>query len=399
MYPRILDIPHESRQSFFLFGPRGTGKTTWLKQRFPDAVYLDLLDHALYLELLAQPQRLRNLIPPGHDGWVVLDEVQRTPLVLNEVHRLIEETGGRFILTGSSARSLRRRGVNLLGGRAHTHRLYPLTALEAAADFSLPRALIHGQLPSVYTQPDPERYLASYVENYLRQEVIEEGRARNLAAFGRFLESASFSQAAPLNVAEVARDVGVDRKTASAYFDLLEDLLIASRVPVFTRRAKRRMTVHPKFYLFDAGVYRAIRPSGPVDRPEEIDGAALETLVFHELRAAIAYRSLKLELFFWRTAAGAEVDFVAYGGDGLYAIEVKRSRTVRHADLRGLRQFKSDYPMARCLLLFGGDRREYRDGIELLPVEEAMFRSKLDKEGDLLPLSTSVAGAGRKEKG
>ena len=130
--------------------------------------------------------------------------------------------------------------------------------------------------------------------------------------------------------------------------------------------------VHPKFYLFDAGVYRAIRPSGPVDRPEEIDGAALETLVFHELRAAIAYRSLKLELFFWRTAAGAEVDFVAYGGSGLYAIEVKRSRTVRHADLRGLRQFKSDYPMARCLLLFGGDRREYHDGIELLPVSEAL---------------------------
>ena len=173
-------------------------------------------------------------------------------------------------------------------------------------------------------------------------------------------------------MAEVARDVGVDRKTASAYFELLEDLLIACRVPVFARRAKRRMTVHPKFYLFDAGVYRAIRPSGPLDRPEEIDGAALETLVFHELRAAIAYGSLKLELFFWRTAAGAEVDFVAYGGDGLYAIEVKRSSTIRHADLRGLKQFKNDYPMARCLLLFGGDRREYRDGIELLPVEDAL---------------------------
>ena len=372
MYPRTLQIPGAAGQSFFLFGPRGTGKTTWLKQRFPDAIYLDLLDHALYLELLARPQRLRDLIPPGHDGWVVLDEVQRTPLVLNEVHRLIEEAGHRFILTGSSARSLRRRGVNLLGGRARTYRLYPLTASEAGADFSLQRALVHGQLPSVYTQPDPDNYLASYVENYLRQEVIEEGRTRNLAAFSRFLESASFSQAAPLNVAQVARDVGVDRKTAAAYFDLLEDLLIASRVPVFARRAKRRITVHPKFYLFDAGVYRTIRPSGPLDRPEEIDGAALETLVYHELRAAIAYRSLKLELFFWRTAAGAEVDFVAYGGDGLFAIEVKRSRTVRSGDLRGLRQFKSDYPMARCMLLFGGDRREYRDGIDLLPVADAL---------------------------
>jgi len=168
MYPRTLKIPGAGLQSFFLFGPRGTGKTTWLKQRFPNAIYLDLLDHALYLELLARPQRLRDLIPPGHDGWVVLDEVQRTPLVLNEVHRQIEEAGRRFILTGSSARSLRRRGVNLLGGRARTYRLYPLTATETGADYSLQRALVHGQLPSVYTQPDPENYLASYVENYLR---------------------------------------------------------------------------------------------------------------------------------------------------------------------------------------------------------------------------------------
>ena len=300
MYPRSLAIPSNGRQSFFLFGPRGTGKTTWLKQRFPDAIYLDLLDHALYLELLARPQRLRDLIPPGYDGWVVVDEVQRTPLVLNEVHRLIEADGLRFILTGSSARSLRRRGVNLLGGRARTHHLYPLTAVEAGADFALERALIHGQLPSVYTQPDPDAYLASYVENYLRQEVLEEGRTRNLATFSRFLESASFSQAAPLNVAEVARDVGVDRKTASAYFDLLEDLLIATRVPVFTKRAKRRMTTHTKFFLFDVGVYRAIRPTGPLDSPEQIDGPALETLVFQELRAAIAYRSSS-----WISSSGA----------------------------------------------------------------------------------------------
>ncbi len=377
MYPRSLEIPSAGPQSFFLFGPRGTGKTTLLAQRFPDAVHLDLLDHALYLELLARTQRLRDLIPPGHDGWVVVDEVQRTPLVLNEVHRLIETAGLRFILTGSSARSLRRRGVNLLGGRARTRHLFPLTAAEAGSDFALERALIHGQLPSVYTQPDPDSYLASYVENYLRQEVLEEGRTRNLAAFSRFLESASFSQAAPLNVSEVARDVGVDRKTAAAWFDLLEDLLIATRVPVFTKRAKRRMTAHPKFFLFDAGVYRAIRPTGPLDTPEEIDGSALETLVYQELRAAIAYRSLKLDLFFWRTASGTEVDFVAYGGDGLIAIEVKRTRTIRRADLHALKQFRTDYPMARCVLLFGGDRREHRDGIELLPLTEALADSTL----------------------
>ena len=371
MYPRILEIP-AGGQSFFLFGPRGTGKTTWLKQRFPNALYLDLLDHALYLELLTRPQRLREFIPPRHDDWIVLDEVQRVPLVLNEVHRLIEAEGRRFILTGSSARSLRRRGVNLLAGRARTCHMHPLTAVEAGADFSLERALVRGQLPSVYTQPDPDRYLASYVESYLRQEIIEEGRTRNLAAFSRFLESASFSQAALLNVAEVARETGVDRKTAAGYFDLLEDLLIAVRVPIFTRRARRRMTTHPKFFLFDAGVYRTIRPAGPLDSPEEIDGAALETLVHQELRAHVAYRSLDLELFTWRTGAGAEVDLVAYGGDGLFAVEVKRRGRIRRADLQGLTQFKADYPAARCVLLFGGDRREYRDGIELLPAAEAL---------------------------
>ena len=372
MYPRILAAPPKGDQSFFLFGPRGTGKTTWLKQQFPDALYLDLLDHALYLDLLTRPQRLRDLIPPRHDEWIVLDEVQRVPLVLNEIHRLIETEQRRFILTGSSARSLRRRGVNLLAGRARTHHMYPLTAVEMGSDFTLERALVHGQLPSVHTQPDPDRYLASYVESYLRQEIIEEGRTRNLATFSRFLESASFSQAALLNVAEVAREVGVDRKTAAGYFDLLEDLLIAARVPIFTRRAKRRMTTHPKFFLFDAGVYRTIRPTGPLDSPEEIDGAALETLVYQELRAYIAYRALDLKLFTWRTGSGAEVDFVAYGGDGLFAIEVKRRGRIRSADLQGLTQFKADYPVARCVLLFGGDRREYRNGIELLPMSEAL---------------------------
>ena len=372
MYERLLEEPLRGSRSFFLFGPRGVGKTTWIRERIPDALYLDLLDHRLYLELLTRPERLRDLIPPSHDGWVVLDEVQRTPEVLNEVHRLIETRGNRFVLTGSSARSLRRGGVNLLGGRAVTHCLYPLTAVEVGAGFSLERALRYGGLPSVYVQNDPDRYLASWIESYLRQEVIEEARVRNLAAFARFLEAASFSQAALLNVTSVARDAGLDRRTASGYFELLEDLLVAARIPVFTRKAKRRMMRQSRFFFFDAGVYRSIRPRGPLDRPEEIEGAALETLVFHELRAHIAYRNLDLELFTWRTASGREVDFVAYGGDGLHAIEVKRSRSVRPADLQGLRAFLVDYPMARGVLLYGGDRQEHRDGIELIPMDAAL---------------------------
>lgn len=372
MYSRLLQEPLLSDRSFFLFGPRGVGKTTWIRERIPDALYLDLLDHQLYLELLTHPERLRDLIPVGHEGWIVLDEVQRAPLVLNEVHRLIETRGHRFVLTGSSARSLRRRGVNLLGGRAALYRLFPLTAVEAGTDFSLERALRYGGLPSVYVRKDPHRYLAFWIETYLRQEVIEEARVRNLAAFARFLEAASFSQAGLLNVASVARDAGLDRKTAAGYFELLEDLLVAARVPVFTRKARRRMTTHCRFFLFDVGVYRALRPSGPLDRPEEIDGAALETLVFQELRAHIAYRTLDLDLFTWRTSSGREVDLVAYGGDGFHAIEVKRSRSVRPADLSGLRAFLDDYPMARAVLLYGGDRPENRNGIELLPIAEAL---------------------------
>ncbi len=372
MYPRLLGAPLQDDRSFFLFGPRGVGKTTWIRQQLPRALYLDLLDHQLHLKLLAGPHQLRDLIPAGYDGWVVLDEVQRAPLVLHEVHRLIETRGLRFVLTGSSARSLRRRGVNLLGGRALMRRLHPLTAVEAGSDFSLERALRYGGLPSIYGHGDPKAYLASWVETHLRQEVIEEARVRNLAAFARFLEAATFSQAGLLNVASVARDAGLDRKTTAGYFELLEDLLVAVRVPIFARRARRRMTTHSRFFFFDVGVYRALRPGGPLDRPEEIEGAALETLVFQELRAHVAYRGLDLDLYTWRTSSGREVDFVAYGGDGFHAIEVKRSRTIRPADLRGLRAFLDDYPMARAVLLYGGDRRENRNGIELLPIGQAL---------------------------
>ena len=230
----------------------------------------------------------------------------------------------------------------------------------------------YGGLPSVYGHGDPKAYLASWVETHLRQEVIEEARVRNLAAFARFLEAATFSQAGLLNVASVARDAGLDRKTTTGYFELLEDLLVAVRVPIFARRARRRMATHSRFFFFDVGVYRALRPSGPLDRPEEIEGAALETLVFQELRAHIAYRGLDLDLFTWRTSSGREVDLVAYGGDGFHAIEVKRSRAIRPADLRGLRAFLDDYPMARAVLLYGGDRRENRNGIELLPIGQAL---------------------------
>ena len=374
MYPRLLKQPLRFENSFFLFGPRGTGKTTWLKENFPRAVYLDLLDSALYTDLLAHPERLRALVPRGGANTVILDEVQRVPELLNETHRLIESEGTRFILTGSSARTLRRGGVNLLAGRALTFHMHPLTRAELGNDFDLDNSLLRGHLPLAQSAPDPRLFLKSYVQSYLREEVLQEGLTRNIGSFARFLEAASFSQASILNVTETARDCAVERKTVSGYFQVLEDLLLSVTVPVFSRKAKRRLVSHAKFYYFDTGVYRALRPAGPLDRREEIEGSCLETLVFQELRALNDYLDLGYRIHFWRTSTGAEVDFVLYGERGLVAIEVKRARRATRKDLSGLSLFKADYPSARCVMLFGGERGEYLDGIELIPFEEG-FRS------------------------
>ncbi len=310
--------------SFFLLGPRGTGKSTWLRSCFPEAVFLDLLDDAVFRALSARPESLAHFVPPGHPDWIVVDEVQKVPALLDEVHRLIESRGWRFVLTGSSARKLKRGGANLLGGRARIRTMHPLTAEELGPAYSLSHSLRFGQLPTVYVAPDPGPYLEAYVGTYLREEVMQEALVRNVGAFGRFLQAASFSQAAVLNLTRVAEECALPRKTVSSHFDLLEDLLLGARVPVFQRRARRRVSQHPKFFFFDVGVYRSLRPKGPLDTPEEIDGASLETLVFQELRAHIAARSLGYDLFFWRTVDGLEVDFVLYGEAGLVALEIKR---------------------------------------------------------------------------
>jgi len=370
MYPRLLQPP--PKQSFFLFGPRGVGKTAWAHQQFPEALFFDLLDHQTYTQLLAAPQRLGDRIPQGHKGWVVVDEVQRVPELLNEVHRLIESRRLRFVLTGSSARKLRRRGVNLLAGRALTRRMHPLTALELGKDFDLKRALRWGCLPLACTSENPQDYVNSYAASYLREEVQQEGFARNISAFGRFLEAASFSQGSVLNMAAVARECAVSAKVVEDYFSILEDLLIAVRVPVFTKRAKRRLIAHPKFFYFDAGVFQAIRPRGPLDAPEQIHGAALETLFLQQARALNDYRDLGYRLHYWRTSTGDEVDFVLYGERGLRAFEVKMAHRVRPDDLRGLLRFREDFPRAKAHLLYLGNRRWHDRGVEVLPFTDCV---------------------------
>lgn len=248
--------------------------------------------------------------------------------------------------------------------------MHPLTATELRNDHDLRHSLKYGQLPCAYTESDPKKYLASYVETYLDEEVRQEGLTRNLGAFSRFLEAASFSQGSVLNISSVARECAIERKVAENYFMILEDLLIAHRIPVFTKKAKRRMASHPKFYFFDAGVYRAIRPMGPLDTPEDAEGAALETLVLQEFLAINSALDLGYNIYYWRTSNNVEVDFVLYGEKGILAIEVKRTGRVIKPMLNGLKAFLRDYPMGRAYFVYGGKRRMYEDNIDILPATD-----------------------------
>ncbi|MDF1828319.1 MAG: AAA family ATPase [Legionellaceae bacterium] len=372
MFQRGLKFDRSSHESMILFGPRGTGKTCWVREHFPDALYLDLLDTALYKTLIANPGRLCNLIPPDHHDWIIIDEVQKIPELMNEVHRLIEHHRHKFILTGSNARNLKKRGVNLLAGRALNYRMHPLTAGELGREFNFLHALHYGLLPKTIQASDPKHYLETYVVTYLREEVLQEGLTRNLGDFTRFMEVASFSQGNTLNLSAIARDVGIDRRTIESYFSILEDLLIANTLPVFTKRAQRQLVSSPKFYYFDVGVYRSIRPRGPLDTIEEIDGAGLETIFLQHLRAYNDYGRLGYQFFYWRTRAGLEVDFIAYGEKGLLAFEIKRKNNYQKSDLSGLNEFQKDYPMAKCYLIYGGDRKEFMEHITIIPMAEAL---------------------------
>lgn len=366
--PRFFDPPDDH---YFLFGPRGTGKSTWLRRTYDEALWLDLLAPDVERRLSARPERLRELVAGASDPrFVIVDEVQRVPEILTVVHQLIEEKlGARFVLTGSSARKLKRTGVDLLAGRAVVRHLHPFMAAELGEDFDLDQALVQGLLPVVWDSEKPSDTLSAYVGLYVKEEVQAEALVRDLGGFHRFLEAVSFSQASVLSVAEVARECQVSRSTVEGYLGVLEDLLLAFRVPVFTKRARRKVTAHPKLFFSDVGVFRSLRPAGPLDRPEEIAGAALEGLVAQHLRAWIDYSGADATLSFWRTQAGSEVDFVVYGRDAFCAIVVKHAAEVRRADLRSLRSFRDDYPEADLRLLYRGSETLEIEGIRCLPCE------------------------------
>src|SRR3990167_2713582 len=262
------------KSSFFLFGPRGTGKTQWVRTHFKDALYIDLLNTRYYQYFLADPTRLEGSALGHKTPWIVLDEVQKVPLLLDEVHRLIENHQRCFVLTGSSARKLRRGGANLLAGRALLCHMHPLIATEIGETFDLERALRYGLLPKAYLETNPGEYLESYIGVYLQEEVVQEGLLRDVGVFARFLEIASFSQASQLNLSAVAQECGISQKVVREYFQILNDLLLAIQLECFDKRAQRKLAQHHKFYYFDAGVYQYIRPRGPLDVVTEVDGAA-----------------------------------------------------------------------------------------------------------------------------
>ena len=374
-YQRLLSLPLEGSKSIFLFGPRGTGKSTWLAQHVENAVLINLLQSRTYKKLLNDPQSLENLIPTSFKNWIIIDEVQKIPELLNEVHRLIEDKGYRFILTGSSARALRKKGVNLLAGRALTYTMHPMIYQEFSKDFDLQHAMTYGLLPNACTitnAEEAEDYLSAYIETYLREEVLQEGLTRNIGHFSRFLEVASFSQGSQINYSAIAREAMINQKVVINYFSILEDLLIAFFLEPFTHRAKRKLTTHRKLYYFDVGVYRHLRPQGPLDSVEEISGAGLETLFVQHVRALNDYLKLQYKIYFWRTENGLEIDFIVYGERGLLAFEIKHRKVVTTKDFKALRAFQEDYPIAKLYIIYGGNEIEYHGAITVIPFQKAL---------------------------
>lgn len=379
--PRHLDIePLLARRSVFLFGPRQTGKSTYVRRQLDGTVELtfSLLDQGLFTAVLADPTRIRREIEARglRDTVVCIDEIQKCPPLMDEVHLMIEERGIRFLLTGSSARALKRAGVNMLGGRGSDRVMHPFTWLELEDRFSLDRALNHGLLPPHYLSDDPDEGLASYVDRYLTEEIAAEGLARNLPAFARFLQTAAVTNARMLNYTNVAGDAQVPRQTVVQWYEVLRDTLVAFELPAWSRTVRRKAVETAKFYFFDTGVVRALRRLPPVSEASADFGELFEHYVFLELRAWIDYRRPRTPLAYWRSRAGHEVDFVL---DERVAIEAKATRRVQPKHLRGLQALAEEGLVERSIVVCREDRPRRERGIEIWPLE--FFLAALWQEG------------------
>lgn len=363
--PRLLNLEELLRQkSHFLFGPRQTGKTFLARRMLKNARFYDLLDSSTYLALSQNPGRIAEEVS-SLDRIVVIDEIQRIPGLLNEVHRLIEERGIRFLLTGSSSRKLRRGGVNLLGGRARTRHLHPLTYRELKGGFDLNRVIESGLLPSIYFSDNPGADLKAYAGTYLQQEIVAEGAARNIPAFSRFLGVAAFCNATIVNFTNVANDAQVARTTVYEYFDILKDTLLLHELPAWRQSKKRKPIASSKYYFFDVGILATLQ--GREFRPRTPEfGEAFETYLMHEL---ICYRDYVSEepLSYWRSTSGFEVDFII--GDHT-AIEVKAKQNLSPVDLKSLNALSEEKKLKRYVCVSMEPRRRRIGDVIVLPYKE-----------------------------
>ena len=381
MFKRSLSLPDAGTETFFLWGPRQAGKSTLLRQCYPDGRWIDLLKSDEFRRYLTNPEFLRQEIEAEgfHPGrQVVIDEIQKVPALLNEVHWLMENRGISFALCGSSATKVKRGAANLLGGRAVRYELLGITAGELGDDFDLTHLLNAGYLPRVYQAQRTTRLLDAYINDYLVQEVAAEGVVRKLPAFSRFLDAASLSDGEVVNLSNFAAECGISQHTVKNYFQVLVDMLLARWVPSYRSRPKRRVIQAPKFYFADVGIVNRLARRGTLAPGSELYGKAFENWVCHELSAWISYREFDGELSYWRLAGGTEVDFVV--GSMQLAVEAKASRNIGSRHLRGLRSVIRDHPSIgrRIIVCLEARARRTRDGIDILPAED--FVRKLWKD-------------------
>jgi len=371
MYKRIQKLILSTQATCFLWGPRQTGKSTLLKFLFPQASRYDLLLSTDYQRLLRAPYLIREecraagLDAVSQQDPIIIDEIQKIPALLDEVHWLIENKGLRFILCGSSARKLKRGHANLLGGRAIRYELFSLVSDEIP-DFSLTKALNSGLIPRHYESAEPRRYIQSYVGDYLKEEIAAEALTRNVPAFSRFLEVAALSNGEILNYSNIASECGISSPTVKEYFQILEDTLIGRQLPAFRKKKKRRLVKSPKFFFFDLSPVIHLSRRGKVVPGSELFGRAFEHFIWMEITAYASYSDLFFPIAYWRTSSGFEVDFIL--GDHEIAVEVKSAKTARSAHLKGLRRIKEEYAVRRSILIsLDSKPRKTEDNIEIFP--------------------------------
>jgi predicted AAA+ superfamily ATPase len=371
IYKRLLDLPKEPLQSFFLWGPRQTGKTTLLKQTYPDAHRVDLLRSDLAIRYLQSPSTFREeIMALPKSKTVVIDEVQKVPMLLDEVHYLIQEENRVFALCGSSARKVKRGHANLLGGRAIRYELLGLSSAEIGKEFNITHMLNFGPVPNHYISKKPFRMIQSYVDDYLKEEILQEGLIRSLPVFSDFLRIAAIGDTEIVNLSNIARESGVSANTVRDHYSILVDTLMGAFVPAYTRRPKRRTINAPKFYFRDVGVVNYLSKRGIIQPGSELFGKAFENWLFHELSVHSRYTGEFYDISYWRLTTGAEVDFIL--GNANIAIEAKAKEKITTNDLKGLQQFKEEYPDVKYRIVVSLEKsaRIREDGILVLPYAE-----------------------------